>query len=587
MKFFLTNTLKALLYLNKYFYKYKYRLFIGLVITVLSNILAIKVPPFIRKSLDVVDEYLKGDVQDLNRVKTVLLLNILWIIALSLASGIFTFLMRQMLIVMSRLIEYDLKNEIYTQYQKLSMSFYKRNRTGDLMNRITDDVNKVRMYIGPSIMYSLNMTVLMIVAIYNMYKIDKVLTFYTLLPLPVLSIIIFILSKVINERSRIVQEYLSKLTAFTQEMFSGIGVLKAYALEKAIQDEFETHVEEYKNKNIHLFQTQALFFPMMILLIGISNILVIYIGGMQYIDGKMSMGVMAEFIVYINMLTWPVATLGWVTAMIQQAEASQKRINAFLLEKPEIVNYQKNPTPIQGKISFKNVSLQYEDSQIKALNKVSFEIDIGKTLAIMGRTGSGKSSIAALLTRLYEVEEGLITIDDVPIKELNLTSLRESIGIIPQDVFLFSDTIEYNLKIGNEHASHDEIVEIAKKAALHDTIMSFNDGYQTLIGERGVTLSGGQKQRLALARALLKKPKILILDDSLSALDTQTESEVLQYLKEMKSIQNVIIIGHRISGMQHADMILVLENGKIIQQGIHKELAHQPGYYQSLVQEQL
>ncbi len=299
------------------------------------------------------------------------------------------------------------------------------------------------------------------------------------------------------------------------------------------------------------------------------------------------MGVMAEFIVYINMLTWPVATLGWVTAMIQQAEASQKRINAFLLEKPEIVNYQKNPTPIQGKISFKNVSLQYEDSQIKALNKVSFEIGIGKTLAIMGRTGSGKSSIAALLTRLYEVEEGLITIDDVPIKELNLTSLRENIGVIPQDVFLFSDTIEYNLKIGNEHASHDEIVEIAKKAALHDTIMSFNDGYQTLIGERGVTLSGGQKQRLALARAMLKKPKILILDDSLSALDTQTESEVLQFLKEMKSIQNVIIIGHRISGMQHADKILVLENGKIIQQGIHTELAHQPGYYQSLVQEQL
>ncbi len=579
--------MKALLYLNKYFYKYKYRLFIGLVITVLSNILAIKVPPFIRKSLDVVDAYLKGDVQDLSRVKTVLLYNILWIIVLSLASGIFTFLMRQMLIVMSRLIEYDLKNEIYTQYQKLSMSFYKRNRTGDLMNRITDDVNKVRMYIGPSIMYSLNMTVLMIVAIYNMYKIDKVLTFYTLLPLPVLSIIIFILSKVINERSRIVQEYLSKLTAFTQEMFSGIGVLKAYALEKVIQDEFETHVEEYKNKNIHLFQTQALFFPMMILLIGISNILVIYIGGMQYIDGKMSMGVMAEFIVYINMLTWPVATLGWVTAMIQQAEASQKRINAFLLEKPEIINYQKNPTPIQGKISFKNVSLQYEDSQIKALHKVSFEIGIGKTLAIMGRTGSGKSSIAALLTRLYEVEEGLITIDDVPIKELNLTSLRENIGIIPQDVFLFSDTIEYNLKIGNEHATHDEIVEIAKKAALHDTIMSFNDGYQTLIGERGVTLSGGQKQRLALARALLKKPKILILDDSLSALDTQTESEVLQFLKEMKFIQNVIIIGHRISGMQHADKILVLENGKIIQQGIHKELAHQPGYYQSLVQEQL
>lgn len=579
--------MKALLHLNKYFFKYKYRLFIGLIITVLSNILAIKVPPFIRKSLDVVDEYLKGDIQDLSQVKSVLLYNIIWIIALSLASGIFTFLMRQMLIVMSRLIEFDLKNAIYTQYQKLSVSFYKRNRTGDLMNRITDDVNKVRMYIGPSIMYSMNMIVLMIVAIYNMYKINKVLTFYTLLPLPVLSVIIFILSKVINERSRIVQEYLSKLTTFTQEMFSGIGVLKAYALEKAIQDEFETLVEENKNRNIHLYQTQALFFPMMILLIGISNILVIYIGGMQYIDGKMSMGVMAEFIVYINMLTWPVATLGWVTAMIQQAEASQKRINAFLLEKPEIVNFQEKPTPIQGKISFKNVSFQYEDSQIRALNKVSFEMGIGKTLAIMGRTGSGKSSIAALLTRLYEVEEGQIEIDDVPIKELNLTSLRENIGIIPQDVFLFSDTIENNLKIGNEHANHEEIVEIAKKAALHDTIMSFNDGYQTLIGERGVTLSGGQKQRMALARALLKKPKILILDDSLSALDTQTESEVLQFLKEMKTIQNVIIIGHRISSVQHADHILVLENGTIIQQGNHRELAHIEGYYQFLVKEQM
>jgi len=579
--------LKALLYLNKYFFKYKYRLFIGLIITVLSNILAIKVPPFIRKSLDVVDEYLKGDVQDLSSVKAVLLQNIIWIIALSLASGIFTFLMRQMLIVMSRLIEFDLKNEIYTQYQKLSMSFYKRNRTGDLMNRITDDVNKVRMYIGPSIMYSMNMIVLMIVAIYNMYKIDKVLTFYTLLPLPVLSVIIFILSKVINERSRIVQEYLSKLTTFTQEMYSGIGVLKAYALENAIQEEFETLVEENKNRNIHLYQTQALFFPMMILLIGISNILVIYIGGIQYINGKMSMGVMAEFIVYINMLTWPVATLGWVTAMIQQAEASQKRINAFLLEKPEIVNYQEKPTPIKGKISFKNVSFQYEDSQIKALNKVSFEMGIGKTLAIMGRTGSGKSSIAALLTRLYEVEEGQIEIDDVPIKELNLTSLRENIGIIPQDVFLFSDTIEYNLKIGNEHANHEEIVEIAKKAALHDTIMSFKDGYQTLIGERGVTLSGGQKQRLALARALLKKPKILILDDSLSALDTQTESEILQFLREKKSNQNVIIIGHRISSVQHADHILVLENGTIIQQGNHQELAHIEGYYQFLLKEQM
>jgi ATP-binding cassette subfamily B multidrug efflux pump len=415
--------MKALLHLNKYFLQYKYRLFIGLLITVLSNILAVKVPPFIRKSLDVVDAYHKGSITDLSEVKTILLRNIFWIILLALASGIFTFFMRQMLIVMSRLIEFDLKNEIYNQYQRLSASFYKRNRTGDLMNRITEDVNKVRMYLGPSIMYSMNMIVLFVVTIYNMFRIDMHLTFYTLLPLPILSVTIFILSKMINDRSRIVQENLSKLTAFTQEMFSGIGVLKAYALETAIQDEFETLTTENKVKNIHLYQTQALFFPMMILMIGMSNILVIYIGGMQYIDGKMSLGVIAEFIIYINMLTWPVATLGWVTAIIQQAEASQKRINAFLLEQPDIENDYPQlevpyPAEIKGKIAFQNVSYQYEDKEDLALHHVSFEIGAGQTLAIMGRTGSGKSTIAALLTRMYDVIDGQIEIDDIPIRDI-------------------------------------------------------------------------------------------------------------------------------------------------------------------------
>jgi len=554
--------------------------------------LAVKVPPFIRKSLDVVDAYHKGSITDLSEVKTILLRNIFWIILLALASGIFTFFMRQMLIVMSRLIEFDLKNEIYNQYQRLSASFYKRNRTGDLMNRITEDVNKVRMYLGPSIMYSMNMIVLFVVTIYNMFRIDMHLTFYTLLPLPILSVTIFILSKMINDRSRIVQENLSKLTAFTQEMFSGIGVLKAYALETAIQDEFETLTTENKVKNIHLYQTQALFFPMMILMIGMSNILVIYIGGMQYIDGKMSLGVIAEFIIYINMLTWPVATLGWVTAIIQQAEASQKRINAFLLEQPDIENDYPQlevpyPAEIKGKIAFQNVSYQYEDKEDLALHHVSFEIGAGQTLAIMGRTGSGKSTIAALLTRMYDVIDGQIEIDDIPIRDMNLITLRSHIGVVPQDAFLFSDTIENNLRIGNEKATMDDIISIAKKAALHETIMSFSEGYQTLIGERGVTLSGGQKQRMAIARALLKNPKILILDDSLSALDTQTESEILEFLKDLSPRHNVIIISHRISSVQHADKILVLEQGKVLQEGTHQDLIQKEGYYRYLYDEQI
>jgi ATP-binding cassette subfamily B protein len=579
--------LKALFHLNKYFLKYKFRLLIGIIITVLSNILSVKVPSFIRKSLDIVDDYHKHIITDLGIVKSTLLTNILWIIALALGAGILTFFMRQTLIVMSRLIEYDLKNEIYQQYQKLSLSFYKRNRTGDLMNRITEDVNNVRMYLGPSIMYSMNMIVLFIVTFYNMLRIDPRLTLYTLIPLPVLSLIIFILSKHINTRTRIVQEQLSKLTAYTQEMISGIGVLKAYSLENQIEHEFDGLAYENQNKNIHLYQTQALFFPMMILLIGISNILVIYIGGMQYIRGQMTLGVIAEFIMYVNMLTWPVATLGWVTAIIQQAEASQKRINAFLHEKPDIFSKSGNTIEVQGNISFENVSFSYENDKAQALTDVSFTIEKGKTLGIMGKTGSGKSSIAALLTRLYDPDKGNIKLDGHAITKLDLTFLREQVGIVPQDVFLFSDTIENNLKVGNENATHEEIVAMTKKAALHETIMSFTQSYQTKIGERGVTLSGGQKQRMAIARALLKKPKILILDDSLSALDTQTEADILQFLRTTPDLQTIIIISHRVSGVQHADKIIVLDQGEKVQEGTHNTLIQEKGYYQYLYNEQL
>jgi len=579
--------LKELRHLNTYFLKYKYRLLLGVIITIFSKVLAVKVPQFIRQSLNSVDAYRMGEITDIQVVKDDLLQNIIWIIALAIAAGGFTFLMRQTIIVMSRLIEFDLKNEIYQQYQRLSISFYKINRTGDLMNRITEDVNKVRMYLGPAIMYTMNMLVLFVVTITKMSQIDKTLTFYTVLPLPILSVAIFVLSRIINNRSRIVQEYLSKLTTFTQEMFSGIGVLKAYALEGIIESEFLKLADENKQKNIALYQTQALFFPLMILLIGISNILVIYIGGMRYINGIIPLGVIAEFILYVNMLTWPVAVLGWVTAMVQQAEASQKRINAFLQEKPAILNYTDTYHELKGAIKFKNVSLRYDDTQITALNGLTMTINAGETVAIVGNTGSGKSTIAALLTRLYDIDEGEIDIDGFPIQEINLNNLRASIGVVPQDIFLFSDTIANNLRIGNESATDEELIEACKNVAFHESILKFKEGYETILGERGVTLSGGQKQRLAIARALLKKPKILILDDSLSAVDTQTESLILEKLKQAKLTNTTIIISHRISTVQHANQILVLENGAISSKGTHKELIKKEGYYQELYEKQL
>jgi ATP-binding cassette subfamily B protein len=579
--------LKELRHLNKYFFKYKYRLIAGLIITIFSKYLAVKVPQFIRQSLDSVDAYRNGTITDISQVKLDLWDNILWIVGLALASGGLTFLMRQTIIVMSRLIEFDLKNEIYQQYQRLSLSFYKKNRIGDLMNRITEDVNKVRMYLGPAVMYSMNMVVLFSVTITKMFQTDKILMFYALLPLPVLSVAIFVLSKIINKRSKIVQENLSKLTAFTQEMFSGIGVLKAYALERIIQDEFIQLAEGNKQKNINLYQTQALFFPLMILLIGISNILVIYIGGMRYINSEITLGVIAEFILYINMLTWPVAVLGWVTAMIQQAEASQKRINTFLKEKPEIINYSDKHFLIEGAISFKEVTFTYEDTHIKALKGVTFAIAKHKSLAIIGRTGSGKSTIVSLLTRLYDITSGTINLDDRDIKDYNLYDLRSQIGVVPQDAFLFSDTIANNLKIGNTFATDQEIIEVCKKVAFHKTVKSFKDAYQTVLGERGVTLSGGQKQRLAIARALLKKPKILILDDSLSAVDTETEAQILQNLYKDTKEMTLIIISHRVSTVQQADKIIVLENGIIVSQGTHNELINIDGYYKELYKRQL
>ncbi|WP_456376221.1 ABC transporter ATP-binding protein [Lutibacter sp.] len=579
--------MKALQYLNKYFFKYKYRLLLGIVITIFSKVLTLQIPQLIRESVNIAEDYKNGLVTDLVTVKSELFYNILFIIGAALLSGFFTFLMRQTIIVTSRLIEFDLKNEIYQQYQRLSLNFYKKNKTGDLMNRISEDVSKVRMYFGPAVMYTINMLVLFIIAIIKMYNIDPVLTNYTLFPLPFLSVSIYVLSRIINKRSTVVQQYLSKLTANAQETFSGISILKSYGIEYKTTVEFENLANTSKEKNINLFKAQALFFPLMILLIGLSNILVIYIGGLRYIEGTISLGVIAEFILYVNMLTWPVAVVGWVTSMVQQAEASQKRINEFLKHTPEIKNNATSPSNILGEIEFKNVSFTYDDTNITALKNVSFKLPKGKTLAIIGNTGSGKSTIINLIARLYDVKSGEILIDNQNIEQLNLDNLRQNIGFVPQEAFLFSDTIKNNIKFGDETASDEKIEKAAKDAYIHHNIIQFNEGYNTFVGERGVTLSGGQKQRISIARAIIKEPKILIFDDCLSAVDTETEEKILTNLSEISKHKTTIIVSHRISSIKNADSIIVLEKGKIIQQGSHKELVSISGYYKELYEQQL
>ncbi len=579
--------MKALRYINKFFRKYKYRLIIGIICTVIARILSLVTPRLIGKSLNIVEQYTQNEITDLQLVKDELLQNILLILGAVLLSGVFTFIMRQAIINMSRFIEFDLKNEIFEHYQKLSLNFYKKNRTGDLMNRISEDVGKVRMYVGPAIMYSINMITLFVIVISYMIKIDLTLTLYTLLPLPILSISIYFLSREINKRSRIVLEYLSKLTSITQEYFSGMNVIKAYGIEKQTFKDFTTIANESKEKNIALYKLQALFFPLMILLIGISNILVIYIGGMRYINGLISFGVIAEFIIYVNMLTWPVAVVGWVTSIVQQAEASQKRINAFLEIQPEIQNYVTKTSKIEGKIEFKNVSFTYDDTNTTALKNVSFVLEKNKTLAILGKTGSGKSTIADLIARLYDVKQGEILIDNNPIKKINLESLRNSIGFVPQEAFLFSDTIENNIKFGNKDAVKEIITSAAKNAHIHSNITDFSKAYDTFVGERGVTLSGGQKQRISIARAIIKEPKILIFDDCLSAVDTETEEIILNNLNTISKNKTTIIITHRVSSAKNADLIIVLDQGKIIQQGTHDQLFSQTGFYQNIYNQQL
>jgi ATP-binding cassette subfamily B multidrug efflux pump len=579
--------LKELQYINNYFFKYKRQLLIGILITILSKFLTLKIPQIIGDSLNVVEEYQNGEITNLEEVKHQLFINILLIVGVALCSGFFTFLMRQTIIVTSRLIEFDLKNEIYQQYQRLSLNFYKKNRTGDLMNRISEDVSKVRMYVGPAIMYSINMIVLFAVGFTQMISIDVKLTMYTLIPFPLLSISIFILSKVIHKRSTIVQEYLSKLTTFNQEFFSGINVVKSYGIETSVIKDFDKIANESKEKNIHLQKANALFFPLMILLIGISNLFVIYIGGTQYINGEIQFGTIIEFMLYVNILTWPVAVVGWVTSMVQQAEASQARINEFLKEIPEIQNTNTFSSELNGNVTFKNVTFTYDDTNITALKNISFSVKSGETLAILGKTGSGKSTIIELISRLYDTKIGSVLLDEIPIKEVNLNAVRSQIGFVPQDPFLFSESIEENIKFGKESATKEEIISAAKNADVHDNIINFPNGYKTILGERGVTLSGGQKQRISIARAIIKEPKILIFDDCLSAVDTETEEKILSNLEIISKNITTFIVSHRVSSAKKADKIIVLNEGEIIQKGTHDDLIHIDGYYKSLYEQQL
>ena len=565
-------------YLNKFFYDYRSKIIIGIIITIIARIFALVAPNLVGDSITLIEQYtLKKSIQ-IEYLKQELLMNIIFIILSALIAGVFTFIMRQTLINVSRFIEFDLKNEIFQKYQELNMKFYKNNRVGDLMNRISEDVSKVRMYVGPALMYTINTISLFIIIITYMISIDPKLTLYTIAPLPILSFLIYKLSRQINIKSKKVQESLSKLTTFSQESFSGISIIKSNTIENKVNDFMTDFSNETKNKSIDLAKFQSWFFPMMILLIGLSNLLVIYVGGNQYINGEINLGVLAEFIIYVNMLTWPVATVGWVTSIVQQAEASQKRINEFLSEKNEIINKNNDSYIIDGTVEFKNVKLKYKETNIQALNNINFKIKSGQSLGIIGSVGSGKSTILELIVRNYDVDSGSIYIDNKNIKDHNINVVRNEIGYVPQSTFLFSDTIYNNINFGNIKSDINEVYNKSKIACIDNDINSFPKKYSSILGERGINLSGGQKQRLAIARALLKNPKILILDDSLSALDTETEHLLINNLNKLENITK-IIVSHRISTIEKCDLILVLNNGEITEMGNHKELSKQNGYY--------
>ena len=579
-------------YLIKYYIKYRFRFFVGVFFVVVSNIFALYPAKYTRMAFDRAKEAISTQNQltnniDYNELTQTLIYFGVMIILFALLKGVFMFFMRQTIIVMSRMIEFDLKNEIYSHYQKLDLSFYKRNNTGDLMSRISEDVSRVRMFLGPATMYPINIISLFSLIVYTMLSINVKLTLFVLAPLPIMSISIFYISKVIHQKSERVQTQLSKLSTFSQETFSGIRIIKSFTNEQSNSKDFESETKKYLNENVSLAKTNALFFPFMLLLIGISTLLTIYIGGKEAIAGNITTGNIAEFIIYVNMLTWPMASIGWVTSIIQRADASQKRINEFLKTETQIKNYNNSKSEIKGNISFENISYTYQDTGITALSNISFNLEEGETLAIVGKTGSGKSTIAQLINRLISPTKGKILVDSKEIETLNLYDLRKNIGFVPQESILFSDSITNNIAFGLKQGIDNNLIEkAAKKANIHENIINFPKQYETKVGERGVTLSGGQKQRISIARALIKDPQILIFDDCLSAVDTKTEDSILSTIKSESKNKACIIISHRISTIKHADNIIVLDKGQICEQGTHQELLDVKGTYFEMTKQQ-
>ncbi len=570
--------MKQLQYLNKYLWKYRRLILVGALFIFVANLFALYPAEFVRKAFD---SALLGAQEKVQKVKIeyIILKYGILIVVFAVLKGIFMFFMRQTIIVMSRKIEFDLKNEIYQKYQSLEMNFYKKNKTGDLMNRISEDVSKVRMYLGPAMMYTINIIILFYLVISKMLGISYILTFYVLLPLPILALLVYFVSYNINQKSEKVQKQLSKMTAISQENFSAIKIIKSFGNEESAWNVFFKSCKQYTHKQIQLVKVEAAFFPLIIIMIGISTILIVYIGGLESLKGNITTGNIAEFIIYVNMLSWPVASVGWITSIIQRAAASQERINNFLLVKSKIKNNIKSHTPIFGDIIFKNVSLTYEDTNIKAIDDISFTIKEGTRFGIFGKTGSGKSTIANLICRLYDANHGDITFDKTNIKNLNLFSLRSSIGYIPQDGYLFSGSIQENIAFTSNQINSKEVVEAARKAEILDEIKEFSDGFETIIGERGVKLSGGQRQRLAIARSFYQNTDIFIFDDCLSAIDAKKEYQILQTLNKESTDKTSIIISHRVSTLKHADYIIVLEGGRIIEEGTHKALIKKKGFY--------
>lgn len=588
--------MKPLLSLNKFLWKYRWRLGLGIVFVGVSNLFAIFPVQVIRAAFDLVLDTITIHRQfEGSRMQAEVydeLVSALWVFAalvigFSILKGVFLYFMRWTIIIMSRLIEYDMKNMIYDHYQRLDQSFYRRNSTGDLMNRISEDVSRVRMYFGPAIMYTINLSVLFVLVISTMISISAELTLYVLLPLPILTLGIYFVSQKINKQSERVQNQLSSLSTFVQETFAGIRVIKSYNQHTSRERNFAIETEEYKQLTLKLVKTEAWFQPMMILLIGLSTILTIYVGGRLALRGEITLGNIAEFVIYVNMLTWPVASLGWVTSLVQRAAASQKRINEFMDTQSKIKNQNFQDTNFEGNIAFENVTFTYPDTEITALRNISFSIKAGQSLAITGRTGSGKSSIAQLILRFYDVSEGHVMVDGKDIRTIHLDYYRAQTGYVPQDVFMFSDSIAGNIRFGREDADNADIENAAQMAGVAGDIAQFSQGYETQVGERGISLSGGQKQRISIARALIGSPRLLIFDDCLSAVDIETEKRIIGALQQAMSGKTTVLISHRISTIMHCDKIVVLDKGEIIAQGTHQQLMQEEGLYAEMYQRQL